>query len=651
MGESWLDAITSEKKKLPKFLQEMTFPHLVRVDRGDVLPDEAHVGLVHTLSASTQAPSVCVDQLRAATTEASRNTWIRTIFDRWERETSFNGRYDWIFGALADISSAEFYGAWLLPRIERWSTESGTSRKRALKALRVFTRDGSDEAMRQLLLVYKSAAHDSVRDAALELFELGAEDRGEDHRALLNRLLPIDEELLALKKPKGIPNFIDKEALGPLTRRGAPVREELRLGFVRALTTLDTFASSLFIERVRSAFDARSMADMIETILKGWEEKDFHGRYKWVRYAAAHFGDDRAALMLEQPMYAWQKGNDTDRKRAIQTMPFFGTLDTPTSVMILLGLTHVQDRPSVFDAAIYQLRRVAKRKRMSVEQLGDEVIPDCGLDHRGMRDFDLGGRTVTLVLDQEFSPSVELEDGSRLHHLPAPEPRDDPNKVELARTQWGVIEAKLCDVVKIQSRRMEHAMVSRRRWDVEEWRAVILGHPLMINFARRMVWGVYERDDLVQTFRADEAGGLVDQRSDEVWLANPDDEIGLVHPLEMDTADRQAWARSFAEDEIFAPIAQLGRAIYTPTDDELREAISTQFAGQMFDASALKRVMKQRMWRRETGFSTRLYFYKSYADGTPDVYIFISPGLEPGGHSDVEQEIVRIEFGRKISSA
>jgi len=528
---------------------------------------------------------------------------------------------------------------------------SGTQRKRAIKALATFAREGSDEAMRQLILANKSHAHDSVRDVALETFRFSAEDRGEDHRALMTRLLPIDEELLSLTQPKNIPGFIDKKALGPLTRDGEPVSDELRLGFIRALVGIKTFASNLFVERIKGAFDAQSMADIVVVILEGWEKKGFHGRYGWARYAAAHFGDDRAALMLERPMYAWQKGNDTDRKRAIETMGLFGTLDTPTSVMILLGLTHVQDRPSVFDAAIYQLRRVARRKRMTVERLGDEVIPDCGLDRRGMRDFDLGGRTVTLVLDQEFSPSVKLEDGTYIHGIPATEDGDDPEKVELARQEWEVVQAKLRDVIKIQTRRMEQAMVSRRRWDADEWKRVILEHPLMINFAKRMVWGVYDDEDLVQMFRADEAGDLVDQNDDEVWLVNDDDQIGLVHPLEMDTADRQTWADSFADYEIFAPLEQLGREIYTPSDDEMSKTISMHFAGQVVEAQALKRVMKQRMWRRETGWSTRVYFYKEYVDGTPDVYIYISPGFEPGGYYDVDQEIVRIEFGRKISSA
>ena len=64
----------------------------------------------------------------------------------------------------------------------------------------------------------------------------------------------------------------------------------------------------------------------------------------------------------------------------------------------------------------------------------------------------------------------------------------------------------------------------------DRFEELILRHPLMVNFARSLVWGVYDANhNLIVTFRASEEGDLMDVEDAEVELA-ADHVVGLVHP-------------------------------------------------------------------------------------------------------------------------
>ena len=100
-----------------------------------------------------------------------------------------------------------------------------------------------------------------------------------------------------------------------------------------------------------------------------------------------------------------------------------------------------------------------------------------------------------------------------------------------------------------QIRRLESAMVTRRRWTAGEFRRLFVDHPLIWHLARRLVW-VAEDDAKATPFRVAEDRTFADAGDDTLTLPEHTG-IGIAHPLELDaalgawtTAATSAWRRS-----------------------------------------------------------------------------------------------------------
>ena len=90
----------------------------------------------------------------------------------------------------------------------------------------------------------------------------------------------------------------------------------------------------------------------------------------------------------------------------------------------------------------------------------DRIVPDLGLDARGGRDLDFGPRQFRVLLDGQLNPVVREADGKPRGELPKPNAKDDAAKAEAAVAEWKLLKKQLKEVIKLQSPRLEAAMVT-----------------------------------------------------------------------------------------------------------------------------------------------------------------------------------------------
>lgn len=459
------------------------------------------------------------------------------------------------------------------------------------------------------------------------------------------------EKMRQTKAPRTLTKILREATLPALLfeETGEQVDEDFMKGLLRHI---GSGSREISREVVQGALDRKSAGDLALALLALWEANGYNGRYDWIAAGAALLGDDRTALELERCIQQWQRNSSSSwRKKAAALLYLFDRMDTPTSLMVLVGLTHSQDIPTVYDAAVRALQRAADRRKMSWHELSDSVIPDCGLDARGTRIFELGEAVrLRLVLDREFEPVLRDEKTRKVYDSPESYPDDervDAQKRRDAIYDWGLMLARLRELITIQTRRMEEVMVHGRLWSAERFEELILKHPLMVNFAKSLVWGIYDANHhLLGTFRASEEGDLMDVEDAEVKL-EATHFIGLVHPVDLSVSQCQKWAESLADYEIFAPFDQLGRQVYLPDESLLssrEEADPTP--GQLYTSKALRAVMKREAWRRDTdGGYRRMFFYKPFETHELSAYVHLDPGLQAGGERwDDDQHIVSIKF-------
>jgi len=210
---------------------------------------------------------------------------------------------------------------------------------------------------------------------------------------------------------------------------------------------------------------------------------------------------------------------------------------------------------------------IARARGLTRAQLEDRVVPDCDLDERGSRTFDLGGRRFTFTLGAGLTPLLRDERGAPRPALPKPTAKDDPALVARAAEDWKLLKKEVAEVAKIQAVRLEQAMVTGRRWTPTEFETLLARHPLMTHLARLLIWGRYDGGALTATFRLTEDSGYADSK-DEPFALDDKGTIGVVHPLRLSADERSAWGEILSDYETVPPFPQLSRPLYYLEPDE-----------------------------------------------------------------------------------
>jgi hypothetical protein len=167
-------------------------------------------------------------------------------------------------------------------------------------------------------------------------------------------------------------------------------------------------------------------------------------------------------------------------------------------------------------------------------------------------------------------------------------------------------------------------MVRGRRWPVERWRELFTGHPMMVPFGVKLVWGAYVNSVLKQTFRALEDGSLTDFDDEEVTLPEGC-EIGIVHPLELDEETRERWKTHLEDYEIAPPFAQMARPVVMVSDDDAKTVFYAGVVGAMMNGLTFKGRAERMGWRRgsvcDAGSITA--YAKSFPSAGVDAFLLL----------------------------
>jgi hypothetical protein len=161
------------------------------------------------------------------------------------------------------------------------------------------------------------------------------------------------------------------------------------------------------------------------------------------------------------------------------------------------------------------------------------------------------------------------------------------NQVELVAAGLGLDAEQLADrlvpeqgpasVTAEQVKRLERAMVDGRTWSTGEFRRHLVGHPLLWEPVRRLVWQAATAQGPV-AFRLAEDRTFADVEDDLLDLAD-DVRVRLAHPVLLGE-DLAAWVRHFADYELLQPFDQLGRPAHRLTADEAAAGRLTRFEGR-----------------------------------------------------------------------
>ncbi|GAB4207601.1 MAG: hypothetical protein OHK0022_36080 [Roseiflexaceae bacterium] len=243
---------------------------------------------------------------------------------------------------------------------------------------------------------------------------------------------------------------------------------------------------------------------------------------------------------------------------------------------VLRALSDIVARHAFWRArdAAALLELYAAARGLTRRQLEDQIIPHCGLGAA----IDYGPRRFTLVLGERYTPLLR-ESGRRVRTArPHPRRSDDPLLVERATADWKTYRRMLVLESRVQSARLERAMLDGWRWTPAEF-AALLAHPLLAELARRLIWGGYGPDGaLLECFSLADQLSPVNEDYAPVRLERFA-AIGLPHPVHVAPARRLGWIELLSDFHTVALFPQGGRAVYELSEAERAGDKLMRFAG------------------------------------------------------------------------
>ncbi len=341
-----------------------------------------------------------------------------------------------------------------------------------------------------------------------------------------------------------------------------------------------------------SMIDRASGADFALEIFQQFAATKADAADRWALAVAGLLGDDRIVPGLNALIQQW--GDSARGKMAeygVQALALIGT-DAALTLVDALSLRYRVKNKNIGAAAVEAFAGAAGRRGISVDELGDLVVPWLGFQPGQPRIVEAGARRFQVSIGAEGKLVYrDLDKNKPAASLPKSAPRE---VLDQLKNEAAILK----EVSKGQKARIENLMVRQHRWPVQRWGALFLAHPLLFPFATSLIWGAYDGGQtLMATFRALEDRSLTTQR-DETYLLDEAGSVGIVHPLELDEATRSAWQTHLSDYEIIAPFPQLDRPVIAVKDDESGQKSSREFHGATLNALTFRSRAEKLGWTR-----------------------------------------------------
>lgn len=437
--------------------------------------------------------------------------------------------------------------------------------------------------------------------------------------------------------------WLDPTSLPPIKIGSKKLADAEIAKLIASLKSNPLPASSPLAAALKIHADPNSLDGFAWKLFEAWIAMGSNSKEKWAMGAIGHLGGDGCVLNLTPLVRQWP--GESQHQRAVFGLQCLRAINSETALMALNGIALKLKFKGLKEKAKEAMEEIAKSRGMTRDELADRIVPDCGLDETGSREFDFGPRQFKFVLAGEAKPMVRGADGKVRPNLPKPNKSDDPEKSAAAVADWKILKKLLRETLKIQSERFENAMITGRRWTAENFEAFIIQHPFMVNLARQLVFAVYDQQGKVTgTFRVTEDQSIADQNDDDAELPATGS-IGVVHPAHLDDPTKSAWGEVLADYGIIPPFQQLGRTICSPEADDLGKTEITRFEGPKIPGIVMYGMLERSHWLRDTpadggGFTQHSKYFEA-----SDITAFIAydPGLSIGWY-DEDQQLTSIYF-------
>lgn len=348
-------------------------------------------------------------------------------------------------------------------------------------------------------------------------------------------------------------------------------------------------------EKVIEKCNKRDIEQVGNEILNLWINNGADTKEKWILSFLSAIGGFNIINTLKAQIDLWSKNaRGAIACEAVKALALNGSNEC---LIVIDNIARKFKHKQIKKAAEEAFVLAAQMFNLTEEDLADKIVPNLDFDKRGERVFDFGSRSFTVSLALDFSLKIVDEAGKEMKALPKPNKSDDELKAKEATEEFKALKKQIKTIVSTQSLRLEMALSTNRAWKKKAWEDLFIENPIMHKFSLGLVWGVYDKGELKDSFRYME-DGTFNTKDEEEYELLEDTLIGLVHPLELEEEDLETWKQQFADYEIVQPFPQLHRKVYRLASIEEDMKAIERFSGTKINGLSLVGKLTKMCWYR-----------------------------------------------------
>lgn len=467
-------------------------------------------------------------------------------------------------------------------------------------ALEVIGRQGANAYANELNAALEVEKSDKIRTYIGVLLDSAPSNTGFSQ-------LDIDKQVSKLAKSakNSKLRFLFEDTLKTVHKLDGTEATEEPVALVMCYAGMTSPARSVLADSIAANLNQKDLEEFSADIFARWYDDGAQTKFKSALYFCAIHGGQKMVDTLIRNIKEWSEAMRS--AIAAETVFALALNGSNEALMNVDNMSRKFKNKRVRAAAVEAMAAAADTLGITSEELADRIVPDLGFDRNLCRVFDYGKRQFNVYL----KPSLEMEVFSgdkQIKTLPKPGTTDDKEIAEAAFNEFKEVKKQLKNVVAAQRSRLEYVLMCDRKWTSENWEKLFVGNAVMHCFAVGLIWGIYEKGSLKDTFRYMDDGSFTTADGDEFTLPN-DAQIGLVHPLELTEEQIAVWKEQLSDYELTQPFDQLGRMVFRPEDKELPCNSLTRFEDTTVNSVAMINKMTKNGWYKGDAEDAGYFYY------------------------------------------
>ncbi|NDV58872.1 DUF4132 domain-containing protein [Bacteroides sp. 519] len=329
----------------------------------------------------------------------------------------------------------------------------------------------------------------------------------------------------------------------------------------------------------------------LENIYQLWKDNGAEAKKKMFMVPYCLYVSDSQILRLKTQLKDWAEAS----RGAVAAFVVNAIAMNGGSVALMMidGISVKFPNNQVKNAAKTAFVFAAKALEIPEDELSDKIVPTLGFNKEGEKELDYGARTFKITLMPDFTLTIYDNDKQKnIKSMPAPGANDDTVKATAAKKEFSELKKQMKVAVQTQTNRLEKVLMNGRRWTVNAWSTLFVENPIMHRFATGLIWGVYEGDKLIETFRYMDDGTFNTVDEDEFTLPE-NASITLVHPIEMSAELVAQWKEQLDDYEVVQPLPQLSAPMVTIDPKDIDDKKVIKYIGCMVKSGKIAGIAKK----------------------------------------------------------